>query len=48
MSETKATKPKAPKKASTKPKGPSYFDMVKAAILALKDRSGSSLQAIKK
>ena len=42
------TKPKAPKKASTKPKGPSYFDMAKAAILALKERSGSSLQAIKK
>ena len=43
------TKPKAskPKKAA-KPKGPSYFDMAKAAILALKDRSGSSLPAIKK
>ena len=40
--------PKATKPKSTKPKGPSYFDMAKSAILALKERSGSSLQAIKK
>ena len=27
---------------------PSYYDMTKAAIKALKDRSGSSVAAIKK
>ena len=33
------------KKAST---GPSYLDLAKAAIVSLKERNGSSLQAIKK
>ena len=28
--------------------GPSYFDLIKAAIISLKSRTGSSLQAIKK
>ena len=28
--------------------GPSYFDLIKAAIVALKDRTGSSRQAINK
>jgi len=32
---------------STAPKKP-YFDLVKEAIVTLKERSGSSLQAIKK
>nr|P82898.1 RecName: Full=Histone H1A [Olisthodiscus luteus] len=27
---------------------PTYYDMVKDAIVALKDRNGSSMQAIKK
>lgn len=34
-----------PAKPAAKAKGPSYQDMAKAAILALKDRGGSSLQA---
>lgn len=41
----KATKPKAPKKASTHP---SYQEMVKKAIETLKERGGSSRQAIQK
>ncbi|XP_002742334.1 histone H1-like [Saccoglossus kowalevskii] len=41
----KATKPKKPKAPATHPK---TIDMVVAAITNLKDRKGSSLQAIKK
>jgi histone H1/5 len=37
-----------PKKAKTPAAHPSYIDMVKAAVLALKDRTGSSRQAILK
>ena len=47
-----ATAPAAPaakaKKPATKPTHPSSIVMVTAAITALKERSGSSLQAIKK
>ena len=35
------------RKRRPRPKGPSSFDMAKAAILAHRDRTGSSLQAIK-
>ena len=35
----------APKKAQTHP---SYADMIKSAIVTLKDRKGSSLQALKR
>lgn len=41
----KAVKPKAPKKVSTHP---SYQDMIKKAVETLKDRGGSSRQAIQK
>ena len=34
--------------AAKKPEGPKYGDLVKGAILALKDRTGSSLVAITK
>ncbi len=37
-----------PAKANAKPSGPSYFDLIKAAIVSLAERSGSSRQAIKK
>ncbi|KAF1824914.1 uncharacterized protein K489DRAFT_144718 [Dissoconium aciculare CBS 342.82] len=38
----------APKKAASTAAHPSYQDMIKEAILQLKDRGGSSRQAIKK
>jgi len=48
----KASSPKKAKKASAKPKTPSnhpkYLDMAAAAITALKERNGSSRQAILK
>ena len=37
-----------PTKPKSKAVGPSYFDLIKAAILALKERGGSSRQAINK
>ena len=37
-----------PTKPKAKATGPSYFDLIKAAILQLKDRTGSSRQAINK
>merc|ERR1719182_191327 len=37
-----------PSKPKSKAAGPSYYDLIKAAILSLKDRSGSSRQAINK
>ena len=43
------SKPAAkPKKAAKAPEHPSYIDMIKAAISALKERNGSSRQAIEK
>jgi len=36
------------KKAAAAPSHPSYKDMIKDAILALKERNGSSRQAVKK
>jgi hypothetical protein len=44
----KAAAPKAKKAAAPKSTGPSYFDMIKAAVASLKDRTGSSVQAIEK
>lgn len=41
----KASKPKAPKAA---PSHPPYVEMIAAAISALKERTGSSVQAIRK
>ena len=37
-----------PTKPTAKASGPSYFDLIKGAIVALKDRTGSSRQAISK
>ena len=37
-----------PSKPKSKATGPSYFDLIKAAIVALKERGGSSRQAINK
>ena len=55
MPDAAPTPAKSPKKAAAKPKNPkkpaehpSYRDMIKAAILALKERTGSSRQAIVK
>merc|ERR1712138_120154 len=45
-SSKKSIKMPAAKKTSSK--GPSYKDQIKACILALKERSGSSLPALKK
>lgn len=36
------------KSTSAAPKGPSYYDLIKVAITELKDRTGSSRQAISK
>ena len=48
----KVAKTKTPKKKSTKPKTPAahpkYSDMIKAAVSSLKERGGSSRQAILK
>ena len=35
-------------KTAAKPSGPSYFDLIKDAIVSLAERNGSSRQAIKK
>merc|ERR1711931_534568 len=43
-----AKKAKAPKKPAAKPTHPAYAVMVAAAVKALKERSGSSRQAILK
>merc|ERR1711997_946098 len=48
MVDTPAKKPAAAKKPKAKPAHPKTADMVVAAIKALKERSGSSLPAIKK
>ena len=47
MKKKTVRKPKASAKLSSASKL-SYADMIKAAVVALKDRSGSSRQAIKK
>ncbi|CAG8494581.1 1180_t:CDS:2 [Ambispora leptoticha] len=47
MGRTTQTK-SAPKKAAAASTHPKYEDMIKAAIIALKERKGSSRQAIKK
>lgn len=52
MSDAAPPKSPAKKKAAPKPKKPAdhppYLDMIKAAIVALKERGGSSRQAIEK
>ena len=45
--ETKAKKPAAPRKRNP-PTHPSYFEMIKDAIVTLKDKTGSSQHAITK
>ena len=42
------TKKNTPAKAKATPAGPSYLDLIKEAISTLKDRTGSSRQAIAK
>ena len=42
------TLPNMPSKPTKKATGPSYFDLIKSAIVALKERGGSSRQAINK
>ena len=44
----KAAKPKAVRKPKVAPKHPPFKTLIKAAIIALKERTGSSVAAIKK